>query len=62
MNGELVRSLADHNPMEKGLVALIWDGKTLDNTYARNGRYLVHIKVKDSSGEQEELKSTVLIK
>ena len=62
MNGELIRSLADHNPMEKGLVALIWDGKTEDNRIARNGRYLVHIKVEDSSGEKEELKSSVLIK
>jgi hypothetical protein len=62
MNGELVRVLADRDLMEKGLVALIWDGKTLDNTYARNGRYLMHIKVEDSSGEKEELKSSVLIK
>jgi hypothetical protein len=62
MNGELVRSLADRSPMEKGLVALIWDGKAQNSTFARNGRYLVHIKVEDSSGEKEELKSTVLIK
>jgi hypothetical protein len=62
MNGELVRDLADQEPMIKGQVALIWDGKTNNGSTARNGRYIVHLKIKDSTGEKEKIKSSVLIK
>jgi hypothetical protein len=60
-NGELVRTLKETEPSVR-TVQLIWDGKTNDGRYARNGRYLLYLKVKDSTGEKEELKSTVLIK
>jgi hypothetical protein len=62
MNGELVRELANQEPISKGLVALIWDGKASNGTMARNGRYIVHLKVKDSTCEKEEIKSSVLVK
>ena len=62
MNGELVRELANQEPMTKGQVALIWDGKANNGAMARNGRYIVHLKVKDSTGEKEKIKSSVLIK
>jgi carboxypeptidase family protein/flagellar hook capping protein FlgD len=62
MNGELVRELADQEPMIKGQVALIWDGKANNGATSRNGRYIVHLKVKDSTGEKEEIKSSVLVK
>ena len=62
MNGELVRTLKDYEPLAKGLQYINWDGKTNSGRYVRNGRYLVHIKVKDSTGEKEDLKCTVLIK
>lgn len=62
MNGELIRDLADNEPITKGQVAIIWDGKTNSGRLARNGRYIVHLKVKDSTGEKEEIKSSVLIK
>jgi len=62
MNGELVRELANQEPMSKGQVALIWDGKAKNGAIARNGRYIVHLKVKDSTGEKEEIKSSVLVK
>lgn len=62
MNGELVRQLADQEPLTKGQVALIWDGKANNGALARNGRYIVHLKVKDSTGEKEKIKSSVLVK
>ena len=62
MVGELVRELANQEPMSKGQVALIWDGKTNNGLMARNGRYIVHLKVKDSTGEKEKIKSSVLVK
>jgi hypothetical protein len=62
MNGELVRELADQEPMTKGQVAIIWDGKANNGAMARNGRYIVHLQVKDSTGEKEKMKSSVLIK
>ena len=62
MNGELVRELADQEPLTKGQIALVWDGKTNNGAMARNGRYIVHIKVKDSTGEKEKIKSSVLVK
>ena len=62
MNGELVCTLKDYEPLVKGIQYINWDGKTNNGRYARNGRYIVHIKVKDSTGEKEDLKCTVLIK
>ncbi|NNG26640.1 MAG: hypothetical protein HKM87_03890, partial [Ignavibacteriaceae bacterium] len=62
MNGELVRELANQEPITKGQVAFIWDGKANNGAMARNGRYIVHLKVKDSTGEKEKIKSSVLIK
>ena len=62
MNGEVVRVLAEQEPMIKGPVTIVWDGKANNGAMARNGRYIVHLKVKDSTGEKEKIKSSVLIK
>jgi len=62
MNGQLVRNLAEQEPMVKGQQAIVWDGRTNSGVMARNGRYIVHLKVKDSTGEKEEIKMSVLIK
>ncbi len=62
INGELVRDLVLNEPQTKGTVALIWDGKTNSGSFARNGRYILRLRVQDFSGEKEELKTTVLIK
>ena len=39
-----------------------WDGRTDKNKLARNGRYILKIKVKDSNGEKELIKPVVLFK
>ncbi len=68
MRGQLVRTLVRDEPMPKGLYepgdprCLRWDGTTDDGRLARNGRYVVQIRVKDGTGTKEVLKSVVLIK
>jgi hypothetical protein len=62
MTGERVRDLADNKPMIKGRVAVMWDGRTNSGSWARNGRYIVRIRVKDATGEKEEIKLSVLVK
>lgn len=76
MRGDLVRKLIDNQSMSKGphcyqngvfqqgaeCGSVEWDGLTDHGLMARNGRYLVQIKVKDSSGEEEKLSTVVLIK
>ena len=68
MKGTLVRTLSNNAPMEKGEYgigepnSLYWDGKTDDGSMARNGRYILHLIVKDASKEKQILKSIVLIK
>ena len=63
MVGDLVRTLANGELMATGENAPVeWDGITDYGKMAMNGRYLIHFKIKDSSGEKEELKTFVLIK
>jgi len=61
--GDPVRSLAHHEPMsvsEEQL--LLWNGLTEQGELARNGRYLVRIKVRDNSGDEDHILQAVLIK
>jgi len=72
MAGELVRTLVDDVQgmhLEKGIYRrdavnreIKWDGKTDTGRMARNGRYIVVLKAKDSSGEKEQIGTVVLIK
>jgi len=68
MSGELVRTLCEELPMEKGLYepgdgrCIVWDGRTDSGTLARNGRYVVRIRVRDGTGAKEAVKTVVLIK
>ncbi|MCK4312659.1 MAG: hypothetical protein KAW88_07995, partial [Candidatus Cloacimonetes bacterium] len=68
MKGTLVRTISNNAPMLKGEYgigetgSLYWDGKTDDGSMARNGRYILHLIVKDASKEKQILKSIVLIK
>ena len=77
MRGDLVRTLLDQVQMPKGAHyyengnvfqqgaingSVEWDGLTDNGLMARNGRYFVHIKVADPSGDEEEFKTAVLIK
>lgn len=68
LRGSLVRTIADNKAMLKGNYqggvskTLYWDGTTDNGKIARNGRYLLHIIIKDSSGKKEYLESVVLIK
>jgi hypothetical protein len=76
LRGDLVRTLINNEQMEKGPHYYIngvfqdgvpdgsveWDGFTDNNLMARNGRYVVQIKVKDPSGEKTRVGTIVLIK
>jgi hypothetical protein len=76
MRGDLVRTLLRNEAMPKGPHlyqngvfqdgvidgSVEWDGMTEDGLQARNGRYLVRVKVADPSGEKEEFITVVLIK
>ena len=77
MRGDLVRTLLENTPVPKGPHyynfgevfqngsengSVEWDGYTNNGLIARNGRYVVHIQVKDPSGEKDKLESVVLIK
>jgi len=68
MRGTLVRTLAKNKAMLKGdygvgeTGSLYWDGKTDNGMMARNGRYILHLVVKDAGKEEQMLKSIVLIK
>jgi hypothetical protein len=69
IRGELVRTLLDGDWQYPGRYGsksspkeILWDGKTNDGSLARNGRYVVQLRAKDSSGEKVELVQVVLIK
>jgi len=62
MVGDLVKNLVDSEFRRRGEVTETWDGITNYGRMALNGRYLIHFRIKDSSGEKEELKTFVLIK
>ncbi|MFH1941869.1 MAG: carboxypeptidase-like regulatory domain-containing protein, partial [bacterium] len=64
MVGDLVRTLVEDKAMAKDTPVedLIWNGKTDSGSMALNGRYLIHIEVRDGSGVERLLKSIVMIK
>lgn len=69
IQGELVRSLLEDDIQAPGRYGsrtsnkqISWDGKTDDGFLARNGRYIIRLVAKDSSGEKVELIPVVLIK
>jgi len=62
LEGNLVRLLHDQTPFNRGHAVVYWDGRTDHGAVARNGRYLVHLRVEDPKGSKELMKSVVLIK
>jgi len=69
IRGELVRTLFESEAQYPGRYGsrssnrpISWDGKTNDGSLARNGRYIIQIRAKDSTGEKVELLQVVLIK
>lgn len=69
IRGELVRTLFESDAQYSGRYGsrtsnkiISWDGKTNDGSLSRNGRYIIQIRAKDSTGEKVELIPVVLIK
>ncbi len=69
IRGELVRTLFESDAQYPGRYGsrtsnkiILWDGKTNDGSISRNGRYIIQIRAKDSTGEKVELIPVVLIK
>ena len=69
VRGERIRTLLEHDPQwpgrygsSSGLRAVEWDGRTDSGEWARNGRYLIYIEARDSSGSVREVLQAVLIK
>ncbi len=62
MVGDFVRTLVNRELQDRGKNVVEWDGRTEEGNKALNGRYVIHFKLKDSSGEKEKLKTVVLIK
>ncbi len=53
MRGEIVRLLVDHQTVPKAPTEFYWDGKTSDGRWARNGRYLVEIQLRETGGRKD---------
>lgn len=69
VRGELVRHLLKDDLQQPGrygsassLAELLWDGRTDSGDMARNGRYIIEIRLKDSTTERVEYLPVVLIK
>ncbi|MFA5659536.1 MAG: hypothetical protein WC900_09675, partial [Oscillospiraceae bacterium] len=69
IEGVLVRTIIENDPQvsgryggRMGLKEIEWDGLTDYGSSARNGRYLIRLTAKDSSGEKSEIVQAVLIK
>ncbi len=63
MLGDPVRTLIENAPMPLGAEqTVLWNGETDDGNVARNGRYIVRITAKDSTGDQTVLIQAILIK
>jgi len=69
MNGELIKTVLENDIQFPGrygssssLKEITWDGMTDRKNIARNGRYIIRLKVKDGKNEIEELIQVVLIK
>jgi flagellar hook assembly protein FlgD len=57
-----VRELMIDQPQAKGTVSVEWDGLTDAGEKARNGRYVVEVRARDTGGEETALGTLVLIK
>lgn len=69
VRGELVRHLLKDDLQQPGrygsassLAELLWDGTTDSGDMARNGRYIIEIRLKDSTTDRVEYLPVVLIK
>jgi protocatechuate 3,4-dioxygenase beta subunit len=69
IRGELVRHLLKDDLQQpgrygsaSGLAQILWDGRTDAGTMARNGRYIIEIRLKDSVADKVEYLPVVLIK
>jgi hypothetical protein len=62
MTGRLVREVVTDAPQAKGRAYVEWDGTTDDSETARNGRYVVEIKARDTGGDATALATVVLVK
>ncbi len=69
INGELIKTVLENDIQFPGrygssssLQEITWDGLTDGNNLARNGRYIIRLKVKDGKNEIEELIQVVLVK
>ena len=62
MVGHLVRVVARDAPIGKGRVTHEWDGRTDSLEMARNGRYVVEIEARDSTGTSVGVSTLVLVK
>jgi flagellar hook assembly protein FlgD len=67
MAAQLVREIVSNEPQGKGRSEVQWDGMTGSGSgrslaTARNGRYVIEIEVKDSTGKQSALATVVLVK
>jgi chitodextrinase len=61
--GDLVRELAVNRPVEKDReIHIVWDGRTGNGLFARNGRYLIHTELRDASGTTDHLATVVLVR
>ncbi|GAB5518783.1 MAG: hypothetical protein RhofKO_10340 [Rhodothermales bacterium] len=69
LQGERIRTLLADDPQLPGryggrtsLQPIQWDGRTDNGQLARNGRYVIRIRARDSSGEVTQLLPVVLVK
>ncbi len=69
VRGELVRHLLKDDLQQPGrygsassLAEILWDGRTDSGDMARNGRYIIEIRLKDSTTDRVEYLPVVLIK
>ncbi|MBU0558188.1 MAG: carboxypeptidase regulatory-like domain-containing protein [Bacteroidetes bacterium] len=69
INGELVKTVLDNDMQVPGKYGsrtsnkeISWDGTTDDGLMARNGRYIIQLRAKDSSGEKVKLTQVILVK
>lgn len=69
IRGELVKTVLENDfqvsgryGSRAGIKEITWDGTTNGGYVARNGRYIVKIDAKDSTGEKSEIVQVVLVK
>ncbi len=62
MAGELVRILLNHSTLAKQSLEIYWDGKTETGLWARNGRYILALKLDDGKNKHFQQRSIVLFR